>query len=137
MKVTQLPKVKSSKIGHIHYNEVKPESRENETFEYLTLFGFNIELVKPSKTEKSNNPDIFIMGSLWEAKTPTKSNANTIKNRFRKASKQASNVIFDLRFIHDNANQVEEQIIKLFQNGGKVRRMMIIEKDGKILDFYK
>lgn len=137
MKIKELAKVSKDKIGYINRNGVKSEPNEEATFRYLTLFGFNIELIKPTGTKKAKNPDVLIMGSIWEAKTPISSNRNTIKNRFREASKQATKVIFDLRFIKSNASGVEKQIIQMFESGGRVRRMMIITKDGKLLDLYK
>lgn len=80
---------------------------------------------------------VFIMGGIWEVKTPTSSNRNTIKNRFREASKQSTKVIFDLRFVENDAKRVQRQIIEMFENGGQVRRLMIIENGGKLLDLYK
>lgn len=137
MKIKELPKVSKDKIGHINKNGVKSELSEEATFDYLTLFGFNIELIKPTSTEKAKNADMLIMGSIWEVKTPTSSSRSTIKARFRKASKQATRVIFDLRFIKGDAEKVQKQIIEMFDKGGQIRHLMIIEKGGKLLDFCK
>ncbi len=70
MKIKELAKVSKDKIGYINRNGVKSEPNEEATFRYLTLFGFNIELIKPTGTKKAKNPDVLIMGSIWEAKTP-------------------------------------------------------------------
>lgn len=137
MQIREIPKAKKNKIGYINKNGVKSEANENETFSYLTLFGMNIELIKPTGIKKAKNPDIFIMGSIWEVKTPISTNRNTIKNRFREASRQASKIIFDLRFIKNNADKVEIQLINMFKTGGQVRRMLIIEKSGRLLDVTK
>ncbi|MBQ7040786.1 hypothetical protein IJN73_01825 [Candidatus Saccharibacteria bacterium] len=137
MQIREIPKAKKNKIGYINKNGVKSEANENETFSYLTLFGMNIELIKPTGIKKAKNPDIFIMGSIWEVKTPISANRNTIKNRFREASRQASKIIFDLRFIKNNADKVEIQLINMFKTGGQVRRMLIIEKSGRLLDVTK
>ena len=137
MKVKELQQVSNDRIGCVNKNGVKSEPNEEATFSYLTLFGFNIELIKPTSTEKAKNADILIMGSIWEVKTPTSSSRSTIKARFRKASKQSTKVIFDLRFVNGDAEKVKQQIIEMFKGGGQVRRMMIIEKCGKMLDLYK
>lgn len=137
MKIKELQQVSTSRVGYINKNGVKSEPSEEATFSYLTLFGFNIELIKPTSTEKAKNADILIMGSIWEVKTPTSSSRSTIKARFRKASKQATKVIFDLRFVKGDAEKVQKQIIEMFDQGGQVRHLMIIEKSGKLLDFCK
>ena len=137
MKVKELQRVSEDKVGHVNKNGVRPEPNEESTFDYLALFGFNVELIKPTRTQKVKNPDILIMGAVWEVKTPISSSKNTIKNRFREASNQATKIIFDLRNIKKDANKVEKQIIDLFKGDGQVRHMMIIERDGKLLDFIK
>ncbi|MBQ8992342.1 hypothetical protein IJ090_02840 [Candidatus Saccharibacteria bacterium] len=137
MKIQEILKVPKNKIGRINKNGVKPEENEDKTFSYLTLFGLNIELIQPTGIKKAKNPDVFIMGTIWEVKTPISSNQNTIKNRFREASRQSSKIIFDLRFIKRDADKVEKQIMDMFQAGGRVRRMLIIEKSGKLLDVTK
>ena len=80
---------------------MKLESNEEQTFRYLTLFGLNVELIRPTGMKTVKNPDALILGTIWEAKAPVSSKRNTVKNRFRKASKQAQNVIFDLRFVKE------------------------------------
>lgn len=137
IKVQELQKVSDSKVGRVNKNGVLPEAREEATFNYLALFGMNIELIQPSGVEKVKNPDVLIMGTIWEVKTPTSSNRNTIKNRFREASNQSNKIIFDLRYIATDAEKVEKQIISMFKGNGRVRRLIVIEKSGKLLDIRK
>lgn len=137
IKVQALKKVTGDQVGHLNKNGVKTEANEDNTFEYLTLFGFNVDLIRPTSTKKTRNPDIFIAGTIWEVKTPVSSNRNTIKKRFREASKQAIRVVFDLRSIKQGADKVEEQVVEMFKNSGRVRSLMIIEENGKLLDFRK
>ena len=132
MKIIELHQVSDNKIGKINKNGIKPEPNEEKTLNYLTLFGFDIELIRPSNTYKTKNPDVLIFGTIWEIKTPISSNKNTIKNRFREASSQADKVIFDLRFIKKNSIEAEKQIRQLFKGDGHVRRMIIIEKTGDV-----
>ena len=44
MKIKELVRVPDDKIGRVNKNGVKPEINEENTFNYLTLFGFNVEL---------------------------------------------------------------------------------------------
>ena len=55
----------------------------------------------------------------------------------KKASKQASRVIFDLRNIKNGYDKAEYSLIKLFYGNTRIRRMIIIKKNGKTLDFRK
>lgn len=137
MKVKELEKAPKNKIGRVNKNGVKPEPNEENTFDYLTLFGFNIELIKPTRTQKVKNPDILIMGAVWEVKTPISSNNTTIKNRFREAAEQATKIIFDLRNVKKDSNKAEKQIIDLFAGNGQVRHLMIVKKNGRLLDLIK
>lgn len=137
VKIKILNRVADSKIGFLRENGVKPVPNEESTFNYLTLFGFNVELIQPSNAKKMRNPDIFIAGTIWEVKTPVSSNRNTIKKRFREASKQSTRVVFDLRYIKNGADRAKKQIIEMFKDDGRVRSLMIIRKDGELLDFRK
>ncbi|MBQ3261437.1 hypothetical protein IJH29_02150 [Candidatus Saccharibacteria bacterium] len=134
LKITKLKLVSSDRIGKIIKNGIRTELAEEKTLKCLTRFGFNIELIRPTSIEKSNNPDALILGTIWEIKSPESSNPNTIKNRLRKAAKQANNIIFDLRNVKRGAVKVKKQIIDFAQEGGKVNHIMIIEKDDTVLD---
>ena len=137
MKITEICQASDDKIGRVKRNGVVTEPHEDSTILYLTQFGFDIELIKPTSTKNANNPDVLIMGTIWEIKRPESSNETTIKNRFRKASKQATKIIFDLRGVKKDVSKVERRIMKLFKEGGRVKRMMIIEKNGRLFDIIK
>ena len=137
MRVKELQKVTNDKVGRIIKNNVKTEPNEDKTLVYLTQFGFNIELIRPNNTAKANNPDIMMLGTIWEIKGPTSNNKTTLKNRFSKASKQARKIIFDLRGIKHNSEVAEKEILKLFEKPGNVDHMIIIRKNGTTLDFSK
>ena len=137
MKTRIITKVSPDKIGHLNCNGVRIESNERATYQQLLLFGFDIELIQPSRITKVKNPDALIFGTLWEIKTPTGSNVNTIRNRFRKASWQASHLIFDLRFIKTKSEKIEKLLVELFIVTGRVRRMIIIKDETILLDYYK
>ncbi|MBQ6149786.1 hypothetical protein IJI86_02315 [Candidatus Saccharibacteria bacterium] len=137
MKITVIDKVSKNKIGVLNKNGVVPKPNEEFTFEYLTLFGFNVELIQPTSARKVKNPDVLIMGAVWEVKTPTSYKLNTIRNRFREASDQATKIIFDLRLIKNDTDKIERLLIGMFKGDGLVRRMIIIKKDGKVVDFVK
>lgn len=137
MKITELKKVSKNRRGRISKNNIRLEPHEEKTVDYLGLYGFNIEVVRPINTPRMNNPDIFIMGSLWEMKSPEIYNENTLRKHFKKAAKQSDKAIFDLRRAGKDASKIETFIINKFQEPGRIRRIIIIRKDGQTLDFMK
>ena len=137
MKIVELKQVPIMKRGHFERSDIKMEPHEEDTATYLTLYGLNIEVVRSVNTPKVNNPDIFIAGSLWEMKAPISYNENTLKKHFKKASKQSDNVIFDLRNAKQDATKIEQFVIKKYQEPGRIRRMILIQANGRVLDFFK
>lgn len=140
MKITELKKAPKNKIGKLNKNGVDLKPHEERTAELLTLYGFNVEAIRPSNIPKIKNPDILMMGTVWEMKGPTNSNASTIKKRFRKSIKQANGKgIFDLRNIKTTKEQKDafDTIIELFETSRGMRRIIIIEDSDKVLDIFK
>ena len=131
MRKSELKPVAKGKIGKVIRNGVKLEPHEDITTEFLTHFGFNIEIIKPTDIPRVNNPDLLISGAIWEVKAPTTSSEETLKKRFKKASKQAGRIILDLRGVVRDYEKVE------IENNRNLRKMMIITKSGKLLDFSK
>ena len=137
MKIIELKKVPKNKIGKLNKNGVKLEPHENKTAKLLILYGFSIEAVRPTNTPNANNPDIFMTGTIWEMKAPHKYNEQTLKNRMKKAAKQAGRAVFDLRNLTKDKTKTKRTVIKLFVGNSDMRRMIIIEDDERVLDFLK
>ena len=137
MKIIERKPVIADKVGRVIKNGVITEPHEDSTILYLTQFGIDVELLKPKNTPKIKNADIFIMGSVWEMKSPTSFKKSTIKENFRKASSQADRIIFDLRRVKKHADEVEKYILSLFRGKGEIRKLIIITKDGRLLAYSK
>ena len=140
MKIIELKKVSKNKIGKFNQNGVDLEPHEKRTAKLLTLYGFNVEAIRPSNIPKMHNPDILMSGTIWEMKGPTNANESTIKKRFRKAIKQANGKgIFDLRNIRTIREQGDafNKIIELFKTSRSMRRIIVIKNSDKVLDIFK
>lgn len=138
MRFTEIKKSAKTKTGQIIDHGVKLEPHERKTVQYLANFGLNIELIAPSSIPRSNNPDLEMFGTAWEMKGPTSSKENTIKKRFRKAIRQANgHAIFDLRNITQSPSKAETIILNLFTSTRGMRRIIIIKKEGTIIDITK
>lgn len=138
MKFTEIKKLPKRSPGKIIEHNIALEPHEKDTIAYLSSFGFNIELIVPSSIPHSNNPDLEMLGTVWEMKGPTSSKENTIKKRFRKAIRQANGrAIFDLRNVKQSPSKAETIILNLFTSTRGMRRIVIIKKDGTVIDITK
>lgn len=133
----ELKRVPKNKIGRLNKNGIKLESLEEKTANYLKLYGFTIDVIRPNSAPKTKNPDFLIAGAIWEIKSPISSKESTVKERFRKAKDQSDRIVFDLRNISKHSERIEKYIIRLFLAPGRVRRLIIIKKDGRVLDIFK
>ena len=137
MKIKVLEKVPKNKIGHLDKSKTKPEPHEENTAKHLIQFGIDVEFIRPSNTYKTNSADVFMLGAIWEMKAPITYKESTIKGDFRKAKHQSDRIIFDLRRVKKHSKDVEKYIIKIFEQPGFVRKLIIIEKDGKTFELSK
>ena len=126
--------VSKNKIGRVSLGKVKPEKHEYDTFYFLASHGFNIEIIKPSNIPKTKSPDVLLDGVIWEIKSPTGSGNSTIGRQFHKASKQADRLILDLRRVNILASKAESQAKSRFSKATNIRRLLLITKDGRLLD---
>ena len=133
MKIDRLEPVSKERKGRTCYNGIRHESHEKSTFRHLNKYGYNIETVIPSQTPNSRNPDALINGVLWEAKAPITDNKKTLKKRFHRASQQSTqgHIIIDLR-LAKRPDNTERIITKLFEGNKKLRKMILIKKDGSV-----
>ena len=137
MKIAELKRVSKNKIGKLNKNGIKLEPHEEDTANFLLLYGFTIDVIRPANTPKSKNPDFLISGAVWEMKTPTTSNRKTLKKRMHEASEQANRLIVDLRHIKKDYPKVEKEIIKRFCDKSTFRKMILIKNDGSVWEYKK
>lgn len=136
MKITELKQVPKNRRGKFFKNGVDLYPHEENTAEYLTLYGFTINAILPVETPKVHNPDVLLDGAIWEMKSPTSSNLKTIKKRIHEASEQATRLIVDLRRIRRGYEKVENDVAKRIRNKNSIRRAIVILNDGRVF-YYK
>ena len=123
------------KQGTIIANGVVLEKHENATVVFLTSKGFDVELIPPVLERKT--PDIKMDKIFWEIKRPTANSKYTIQHAFKSALKQSPNIIFDLRSSKLHQEQAKRKLEKFFNESKSVKRLIIILKSQKILDYKK
>ncbi|MBO6146279.1 MAG: hypothetical protein J6O70_01730 [Lachnospiraceae bacterium] len=123
--------------GKITPNGVSLEKHEYATVLLLTEMGYDVELVPRSTREGEHTPDIIIDNVKWEMKSPTGETRNTIKNNIQGALRQSVNVILDLRRVKRPMEKCLRDIEREFTHNKKLRRLLVIAKSKKVLDFSK
>ena len=114
--------------------KVPPEKHELETARYFAERGHDVEFIPPNYSPKMHTPDVIMDGVAWEIKCPTGKSKRTIENNFRAAVAQSHNIVFDLRRIQVSESQCLSQLESKFQSRTYVRRLLIIKKDGELVE---
>ena len=123
--------------GKIIPNGVVLKTHENATVVFLTDQGFDVELIPKSNTQGVHTPDIEIDGLKWEMKAPVGEGRYLMANTIQKAVKQSQNVIIDLRRTKRHQTKCLRELEKEFEKSGSLKRLKIITKSKKVLDFKK
>jgi hypothetical protein len=128
------------KIGQIIFPgdmNALPEPHEIEATKIFTRKGENVEFINPSRSQKTKTPDIMLYGIAWEIKSPTGNSRWTIETQFGRAAKQSCNIILDMRRTKLPDKQTIKEAEKQFNKRRGIRRLIIITKQSKTIDFKK
>lgn len=125
------------KRGKITPNGVVLKTHENATAVFLTEQGFDVDLIPTSNIEGMHTPDIKMNGLKWEMKAPTGEGKYLMANTIQRAVKQSHNVIVDLRHTKRHQTKCLRELENEFKRSGSLKRLKIITKSGKTLDFEK
>ena len=90
-----------------------------------------VEFLVPIDDYKRKTPDIIMHGVEWEIKCPTGNSKSTIRNQFRRASKQSKNIVIDIRRIKLNQKDIEKSIIVEIKNRPYIKKVILIENSSK------
>ena len=125
------------KSGKITPNGVVLKHHENATVVFLTEQGFDVELIPAVNVEGIHTPDIKINGLKWEMMAPTGGGKYLMANTIQRAVKQSRNVIVDLRHTKRHQTKCIRELDNEFKKSKSLKRLKIITKTGKTLDFEK
>jgi len=90
-----------------------------------------VEFLIPIDDYKRKTADIAMLGVEWELKCPTGTSKATIENQFRRASKQAKNIIIDTRrtiLEYENIEKSVHFVMKRRPSMKKVNKIILIDK---------
>lgn len=125
------------KKGKITPNGVVLKTHENATAVFLTEQGFDVELIPTSNIEGVHTPDIKMDGLKWEMKAPLGEGNQLMENTIQRALKQSQNIIVDLRHTKRHQTKCLRELEKQFLSKKGIKRLKVITKNGKTLDFEK
>ena len=125
------------KKGKIIPNGVILEKHEYKTVLFFTEMGINVELIPKSERKGVHAPDVIMDELKWEIKSPKGEGKYLMQNTIQKAVKQSKNVIVDLRRTKRSQERCLKELEKEFNNSRSLRRLKIITKSRRILDFEK
>ncbi|MDR0979589.1 MAG: hypothetical protein LBM12_00300 [Candidatus Nomurabacteria bacterium] len=115
-----------------------PEKHEFDTLYFLRDYCHKVvETVPASKSQGSRTPDIKIDGLFWEMKSPRGTGKYTIEHCLKAASKQCENVILDLRRMNGSYRRYLPKVEREFKGNYRLKRLLVITKAQKTIEFKK
>jgi hypothetical protein len=125
------------KTGKIDISKLTnpPLKSEFLTAKILAKRGADIIFLEPNRTVGARTPDISMGNRKWEIKCPKGDGKYTLQHAFKAAAKQSENVIFNLYRTPGNEQNNIRKLEKLFEHSPSTKKMIIIRKSHKIVDF--
>jgi hypothetical protein len=116
---------------------VFPEKHEHETADYFLKLGRDVKFIKPSRTKGTKNADVEIDGIRWEMKNLSGKSKRSVGDHLSKASRQSVNIILDTRRFQLDENYVVTETVKQFGIRRKIKRIWLITRSQKLIDFHR
>ena len=118
-------------VGHPY----PPEQHEIDAAWILARhFQCAVEFLSPIDDYKRKTADIIMQGSTWEIKCPIGESKSTIRNQFRRASKQSKNIIIDTRRTKLNIENVNKSVYKEIRERPYIKKIILIDKFEKVIE---
>ena len=118
-------------VGHPN----PPESHELGVAMVLAdHYQTSVEFLVPIDDYKRKTADIVMLGVEWEIKCPTGKSKYTIQEQFRRASKQALNIIIDTRRTTLDDKFIEKMVIFERKKRPYLKRIVVIDKSENVIE---
>jgi len=92
-----------------------------------------VEFLIPVDDYLRKTADINMLSIEWELKCPIKDSKSTIQNLFRRASKQAKNIIVDTRHTKLKYEVIEKRVRFEITKRPYIKKVILIDKFEKII----
>jgi len=115
-----------------------PEQHEVDVaFILARHFRCAVEFLVPVDDYKRKSADVLLHDVEWEIKCPKGNSKSTIRNQFRRASRQSKNIIVDTRRTKLKYSDIEESVLFELKNRPYIRKIILIDKSEKIIEIQK
>jgi hypothetical protein len=113
-----------------------PEAHEIDAAWILARhFSCTIEFLIPVDDYKRKTPDLVMQGLLYELKSPTgTSRKYTIKDQFKRASKQSNNIIIDARRTKLADDFIEKAMRQELKTRRRLKRVLLVTKAKTVVE---
>lgn len=123
----------SAKPGKITIHPTaNPDKHEKVTADTLTHYGIDVHFRKISLAKGDKNPDVDMLGEIWEFKAPKGDGKRTIDNQFKAAESQAENLVLDTfrtpLSLESVVTAVSESLTRR-----KIAKVIVITKEKELL----
>ena len=132
-----MKKIKPKRQGKLTVNGVILEKHEMATVVFLLGIGYDIELIPKSNKQGEHTADLRMLSLTWEMKSPKGAGKYLIQNTLHRAAHQSENVIIDLRRIKIHQTKCLQELEKAFNDLKRLKRIKIITKSQRLIDFNK
>ena len=121
-------------VGHPN----PPAPHEIDVAKIMALhYKTDVEFIMPIDDFKRKTPDMRMNGVEWEIKTPKGTSKSTIYKQFRRAAKQANNIIIDTRHTKLKYSRIETSVKQEIDKRKSIKKVILINKSKKIVEFFK
>jgi len=118
-------------VGHPN----PPEPHEvNAAFILARHFRCTIEFLVPIDDYKRKSADIVMLGVVWEIKCPIGVSKSTIRNQFRRASRQSKSIIIDARRTKLEKKNIEKEVLYQIKERPYIKKIILIDKFEKVIE---
>ncbi len=97
----------------------------------------DIEVLPLQNNKGIKTPDIVMNGLKWEIKNPKGKGRYVISRNIYKASKQAANIVLDLRQMPGSYRHYMSQIKREFHTNPRAKRLLVVTKAQTVIELSK
>ena len=84
-----------------------------------------------------STPDFLIDHVFWELKSPTGKGKHNIQHILQDAARQSPNVICDTRYSKMHPSRIRCEVRRQFHVIRSIKRLVLIEKSGKVIEIFR
>jgi len=94
-----------------------------------------VQFIIPVDDYKRKSADIVMHGVQWELKCPIGTSKSTIRNQFRRASRQSKNIVIDARRTKLEYSNIEKEVSFQIKERPYIKKVILIDKSEKVIEF--